>query len=402
MASGGGLISVTMGTAAGLAALLAAPLAAQSVNDYRLPGTVTTPAPGSAPGPVDSDVPAVRTPAERPSPQPAATAASAAPSASPSASPAAADPRRETTRQAPAVQPRAERPQPSQAEIQPRAAASVAPTAPAPQTPVSPAPLPTTPAPIATATAGPSGTTSETSPLWPWGALVLALLIGGAGGWLLHRRRSQPLAITFEPPVVAPREPETPRAQPPEPVDPAPATSPPSEPPAAPSPVAPAPQGLTLDLEARRMSASLMATTLSYTLRLTNNGALPLAALAVEGDMISAHASLPPEQQIASGNHKLELRHAAVELAPGQSAEFTGDFRLPLSAVTPIRAGDAAYFVPLARFRVEASLPGGGSQVLVQTFVVGEVPGNPGAALRPFRLDLGPRVYSRIGQRAVA
>jgi len=34
--------------------------------------------------------------------------------------------------------------------------------------------------------------------------------------------------------------------------------------------------------------------------------------------------------------------------------------------------------------------------------VVGEVPENPAAALRPFRLDLGPRVYSRIGQRAVA
>lgn len=144
-----------------------------------------------------------------------------------------------------------------------------------------------------------------------------------------------------------------------------------------------------------------MATTLSYTLKLTNNSAEPLSALAVEGDMISAHASLPPERQIAASTQRLELRHALVTLAPGESAEFNGDFRLPLAAITPIRAGEAAYFVPLARLRVEASEPSGAQLVEVQTFVVGELPDAPGAALRPFRLDLGPRTYSRLGQRAV-
>lgn len=150
------------------------------------------------------------------------------------------------------------------------------------------------------------------------------------------------------------------------------------------------------------MSASLMATTLSYTLKLTNHSAQPLSALAVEGDMISAHASLPPEKQIAASTQRLELRHALVTLAPGESAEFTGDFRLPLTAITPIRAGEAAYFVPLARLRVEASQASGTQMVEVQTFVVGELPDAPGAALRPFRLDLGPRTYSRLGQRAVS
>ena len=162
-----------------------------------------------------------------------------------------------------------------------------------------------------------------------------------------------------------------------------------------------APQGLGIALEARRMSASLMATTLSYTLTLTNHSAQPLSALAVEGDMISAHASIPPEQQMASDGLRLELRHALVTLAPGESAEFTGDLRLPLSSITPIRAGEAAYFVPLARLRVEASTSAGASLVQVQTFVVGELPETAGAGLRPFRLDLGPRVYSQISQRAV-
>ena len=150
------------------------------------------------------------------------------------------------------------------------------------------------------------------------------------------------------------------------------------------------------------MSASLMATTLSYALTLTNNSRETLSALAVEGDMIAAHASLPSEQQIASDGQRLELRHALVTLGPGESAQFTGDFRLPLSALNPIRAGDAAFFVPLARLRVEASTPSGKPLVLVQTYVVGETGEIPGAGLRPFRLDLGPRTYSRIGQRAVS
>ena len=149
------------------------------------------------------------------------------------------------------------------------------------------------------------------------------------------------------------------------------------------------------------MSASLMATTLSYALTLTNHSREMLSALAVEGDMIAAHASLPPDQQIASGAQRLELRHALVTLGPGESAQFTGDFRLPLNALNPIRAGDAAYFVPLARLRVEASTPAGAPLVQVRTFVVGEIGEDPAAGLRPFRLDLGPRTYSRIGQRAV-
>ncbi len=149
------------------------------------------------------------------------------------------------------------------------------------------------------------------------------------------------------------------------------------------------------------MSASLMATTLNYKLIVTNRGSQVLSGLAVEGDMVSAHASLPQDKQIANDTHRLEPRHILTALAPGESAEFTGHFRLPLTAVTPIRSGQATYFVPLARLRVQADTPGGSPLISVQTFVVGELPEQPGAALRPFRLDLGPRTYSRIGQRTV-
>lgn len=154
-------------------------------------------------------------------------------------------------------------------------------------------------------------------------------------------------------------------------------------------------------LETQRLTASLMAATLSYRLRLTNRSEQVLTTLAVEGDLVSAHASLPPEQQIASLTQRLELRHAAVDLAPGAATEFSGELRLALSAITPIRAGDGAYFVPLVRLRVEASPAVGKAKVTAQTFVIGELAETAGAPLRPFRLDQGPRTYARLGQRVV-
>ena len=144
-----------------------------------------------------------------------------------------------------------------------------------------------------------------------------------------------------------------------------------------------------------------MATTLVYTVRLTNHGPAPLTAVEVGADMIAAHASLPVEQQIAKPADQLERRHQLAALAPGDSTELRGEIRLPLAAITPIRAGDAAYFVPLARVKVTAAQPGDEPLVIARTFVVGELPDQPGAALRPLRMDLGPRTFGKLGQRAV-
>lgn len=390
----------TVGSALALA-LSAAPSLAQSVNDYRLPGTTTTAPNPRAQGPVDAEAPVVRT-----SPQPTAT---------PSASPTAAPP--PVTVPVPtATPPRAvatPSPQPSRAAQQPgRAGAAPAPQAsaanPTDTTALPPlvapgaAPSPgfgnALPAPMPTTAAPAAAEDDRGAGIWPWIAGLFALVAAGfALMWWRRGREEREPQITFEPPVV--------RAQPAPPVpEPAPeqaAPAPTPPPPAAPVPLPVDATGLEITLQANRMSASLMATTLNYKLIVTNRGAQALSGLAVEGDMVSAHSSLPTEQQVANDTHVLEPRHALVTLAPGESAEFTGDFRLPLTAVTPIRSGQAAFFVPLARLRVRAETPGGDPLVSVQTFVVGELPENPGAALRPFRLDLGPRTYSKVGQRAV-
>lgn len=374
-------------------------LLAQSTNDWRLPGATVKPAPPGSQGPVDRDNPVVTTAAPRatptptPSPAPAPSASQAAPTPSPTAV---------RTTATPAVRPAAGQPErPAQGAavgptVQPAQTATPLPGDPAVTGPsVSTLPTDFAVTPSAPTAAPQIVPTSAPGWYWPWIAAATALL-AALFALLWWRRRKLPAvaAITFERPIVPAPEPA-----------PAPATPPVA---AANTRALPEPHlslglpaGIGMTLEARRMSASLMATTLSYVVTLTNTGTEPLSALAVEGDMVSAHASLPPEAQIAGDGQRLELRHALVALAPGESAQFSGDFRLPLSAVTPIRAGEAAYFVPLARLRVEASTAAGQSLVQVQTYVVGEMPEVQGAALRPFRLDLGPRTYSRIGQRAV-
>lgn len=368
-------------------ALVPLPLAAQSANDWRLPGATATPAPPGSQGPVDRDNPVVTTTAPRPSqsatPTPVATPSPAAPT------PAA------TRSAAPRPAPTAARPTASPQTTVPDTSALPPATALPTLTPAA-----TTSAPVVLPPApSPQTVEPESGWYWPWiaGAAALLALIF-AGLWWRKRQEAAVPVVAFERPVVQPRQPK-PQPQPaPEPAakpQPAPRPAP------APAPVVAVESGLGIALEARRMNASLMATSLNYVLKLTNHGSEPLSALAVEGDMISAHASLPPEAQIANDNQRMEPRHNLVTLAPGESAEFSGVFMLPLTAVTPIRSGDAAFFVPLARLRVQASTPSGGSLVQAQTWVVGELPEDAASALKPFRLDLGPRTYSRVGQRAV-
>jgi hypothetical protein len=386
------------GAVALLLPLAPLPAAAQDAPVFTIPTSRPTSNPRAA-GPVDDENPVVRAPAPRPSPSPAPT-----PAPTPEA----------TQAPSPAVSPVTARPAPRQvqsARPQPAPTPGVQTATPAPAATAGLPGAPPTAEAAALPTAGTDGQFAPPQPVaadpaltsgwyWPWIAGGTAAL-AGLFALLWWRRRPKQPELEFEPPVVTRPEPApTPRPapQPLSPAVPEPAAAPIAA--ARPQVAIPA-TGLAIALEARRMNASLMATTLSYTVRLTNHSAEPLSALAVEGDMISAHASLPPERQIAGTNQRLELRHALVTLAPGESAEFEGDFRLPLAAITPIRAGEAAYFVPLARLRVEASQPSGVQLVEVQTFVVGELPEAPGAALRPFRLDLGPRTYSRLGQRVV-
>ena len=144
------------------------------------------------------------------------------------------------------------------------------------------------------------------------------------------------------------------------------------------------------------MSATLINTTLSYRLALTNHGSEPLSDLRISGDMIAAHASRRADELL--GAAELPELHRLPALGPGESVTLTGDIRLPLVSITPIRRGSAAFFVPLARPRAEGKTPTGASVGGGGTFLVGQEPG-ASKRLQPFRLDLGPRNYSKLSQQ---
>jgi len=250
-------------------------------------------------------------------------------------------------------------------------------------------------------------------PWWKWMIVVLSVgALGVGAGWFW---RSRPRSVGYyeveeiERPQVPERavEPVSPPAELPK----TPARPRPEAPPARQPAPAPAmadlhdededsDRALRIALEPARLSVSLLNATLSYRILLTNQGDTPLRDISIDGDMISAHASLPQEEQIAGSDSKLENRHLIRTLFPGETKVVSGDFALPLPMIRPIRNGDAALFVPLARLRVVSS--GEHSEVIVQTSVVGQRSPHPGGGLQPFRLDLGPRIYSELAQRAFA
>ena len=102
------------------------------------------------------------------------------------------------------------------------------------------------------------------------------------------------------------------------------------------------------------------------------------------------------EEQLSGPGNGAPTVQRIERIEPGESRIVAGEFRVPFSEIVPIRQGNAALLLPLARFRLEAT----GAKPLVRTFVVGQ-PG-VGSNLQPFRLDLGPRVYPKLAQHAFA
>lgn len=151
---------------------------------------------------------------------------------------------------------------------------------------------------------------------------------------------------------------------------------------------------MQVTLEPLRVSLTLMNAALAYRLQVTNRGSAPLMGLTIGADMIAAHASMTREQHLAGPSNGATTQRID-RLEPGESRVIEGEFRVPFSQIIPIRKGNAALLLPLARFRVEAE----GATPVVRAFAVGQ-PGN--GALQPFRLDQGPRIYPNLAYRAFA
>lgn len=342
-------------------------------SSYQLPPASPTPDPRLQ-GPVVEDHPVAQptTTDAPPKPPSAAPLAVPSPTPTPTASPRPAPAARRATAPA-ATTPATTVP----AQISPQPSPS-SPATTAPE--VTPLPLPSSAAASAPETPQAPAAPADRGDRWPWYVAALALVGGVAlAMWRQAHRRAE------DAPAAPLRTPPLPPA--------GPLPTQPRQIPARPAPT------LNLSLEARRFSATLVNASLDYRLRVTNAGAQPLADIAIGADMIGAHASLPAEAQLAQESATFEPLHRIAALAPGESAELSGTLRLPLAGAAAIRQGTAALFVPLVRLRAQAGADG---PSFASTHVIGEVPMRPGSGLRPFRLDLGPRIYPEIEQRKLA
>ncbi|HSG34982.1 MAG TPA: hypothetical protein VLA37_10635 [Sphingomonadaceae bacterium] len=236
----------------------------------------------------------------------------------------------------------------------------------------------------------PSGRVRSLS--WWWLSVPLLLVLIALVAIAVHvRQRRKQVPEIVVPQVVKPqvRPSEAPQAA-------EQAPQPPPRPSPTPATIANTPEGpLSIGIEARYLSISLTAATLSYRLTITNSAKTSLRDVVISGDMISAHSSISEADQIATETVELEQRHVIDRLPARESVQVSGEFRLPFTRIRPIRKGDAALFVPLARLRANAGEAG----TIVQTALVGQRSTRPGARLQPFRLDLGPRVYREVTQR---
>ncbi|MXO74560.1 hypothetical protein GRI40_04900 [Altererythrobacter aerius] len=377
------------------AALPPMPVAAQTApGGFRLP-PAPTPTPSDIQGPVDPDAPILTRPRDTaPTPTPTARPAPApTPTPTPAPRPAATPTPRPV-------------PPPANSSLPPRFTPPAAPTpqeseavadaaAPFPASPAAEAPAPL-PLPTATATTAlpepAPATTADEGLGWRHALGVLALLAGGgaAAYFLRRRRRAGEDAV----PVIAP-----PRAAAPPPTPP---TNPTPAPDPEPSIVAPPPlanTGPPLLVEARavRLARSMMNATLSYELVVTNRGRGPLANVRFGADLVTAHARIPTDQQLADPNVPFTPVMTLEQVDPGESVQFSGELRLPVSEIRPIPHGKAVVYVPLLRVQAQAD----GTAPIARTFIVGLRSGGPGQRLQPFRLDEMPQTYHTVGQKAI-
>lgn len=355
-----------------LAAGTALPALAQASpppGGFRLP--TPTPTATDVQGPVDPDAPILTRPrAPTPTPTPRATAA---PTPTPAPQPTAtAGPRTVLPPRSSTLPPRFT--PPAEPTPQESAAVSGVPRA-FPETPAGtvPLPLPTASAP---AVATPDETSDEGIPGWLYalGGALAASAIGAA--LFLRRRRREDAgdeAPSIEPPKVGAARPASP---------PAPAFAGPP---------------LLIEATVKQLARSMMFATLSYELRVSNRSGQPLENVRFGGDLVTAHARVPTEQQLADPAVPLTPVQSLTRLDPGESASFAGEFKLPVSEIRPIPHGKAVVYVPLLRVRAEAA----GMEPIARTFVVGLRQPGAGQRLQPFRLDEMPQTYLTVGQKAL-
>ena len=178
---------------------------------------------------------------------------------------------------------------------------------------------------------------------------------------------------------------------------------------ALPSAISPAPQppsvtnteipqtgDLAIEMVAEAASSTLLNAVVSYSVTLRNTATRPMTGIALSGALLQAEQA--KANQPAPDD---SLLHDLPELAPGESIVFSGDLRLPLGAIQPIHVNSQALFIPLVWFCACYEYANGEQFSQSASFLVGGEHEPTRPKMAPFRLDLGPRNFGKVGTRPV-
>lgn len=391
--------------------------------DFRLP-SADVGRPTGVQGPSDNGLPPLA-PGERrgqPTPAPTPTPQIAPPRIAPTQpAPSTATPA-PTRREAPALTAPAPRaaPAPAADSAAPPLATGSAELAPVdnavPPATTLPSPPPSDDAaPVSVPATGEGGT-----PLWAW--LLAGLAAIGAGVWYWRRRPvtvdaapaeevETPVSVPVTPrPAARVATPVQPRSA--IPVPPRPATPAVPAPPASstPSPLVTRPVdeqramvAMSLQIRAIRLTAERVA--VSFTLDLTNEGAVAATGLMIR--IALGQGSAMPEAVLArffDGAGGSVLRDD-IMLAPGESDRVSTDVILPRTAIEPLMIGGKPMLIPVLAFDVTYHWEGTDDAFgqSAASFVLGRAPA-PGAGdkLAPLPLDRLSWTIEQPGARPTA
>lgn len=338
------------------------------------------------PKPVTPDEPLIA-PVERPAPaqtQPTLIAPPPPPVTQPaptSARPIPTETRPQPVRERAAAPTRSEPATQAPLQTEPVATTETAP-APLPEAAPIEAPIAAEPAPEA----GPEATSPAASENWMlWGGGALALLLTG-GFLLLRRRRTGEAAEPFGAVETA----AAPLVQPSPPARPVPAV--PATPAAEPRP------WLEVEFRPGTASATQEQTVLQFELIVRNRGDLPAHRVRITGQMMNTTPDLNARLSEFYAED-FEPVGAPRTLVPGAEESFKGALAMTREELKVIQIQDRSLFIPLVAVNVLYDWGDGRKGQTAQSYIVGRESDPPAAKMAPFRLDLGPRVYRKVGTR---
>jgi len=147
----------------------------------------------------------------------------------------------------------------------------------------------------------------------------------------------------------------------------------------------------------RRAGATAAGAAVDYDLLIRNTGDAPAEQVQLRVELITAGDAHDAELQARLGQPIEKPMIAPFTLAAGQARPIRALAQLPNSAITVVTVKDRPMFVPIVAIDLRYRWPTGDGQT-AQSFVIGIAP-KQGERMRPFWLDVPPRMYDAVTAR---